>query len=567
MFKYSSISLAAILLLITGKTLAQNLFDERFEGDLRNWTGKNNGSHSGTIVEDPLRLENHVVTFSARGDGGDLFSISLTPSPDLAVWLRFDYLGKSRDAQGWIGYSRDTTGNTTRWVGGARDVDPPGIVLVSDERWHAYSIQLFPQFPRASPFRIVIEDHTAPYFDVFFDNIQVYQGDPPQFVGTDQTSFVLDGSEFRFVGANNYLLAHLAKIRERGTVRSILDDMCDRGMTVLRTWCFNDLSRKESNKECFQCVPDRKLRWRNGEKPLDYIDERTLRSLTFVLDQAHNRGLKVILPLVNNWSDYGGVDRYTKWYYGTEEHDKFYTNDTVKQWYRDYAEYIVSAFRDHPAVFAWELMNEPRVSPDSSKKLHRWIGEMSAFINSIDPNHMITIGMEGEDFSETGTKFVKNHRFDWIDFATIHVWPQNQCWDPLRDPPGTKVQIQNYLRSRFKKATFNMGKPVVLEEFGIPRGDKGGPACGWGTSVEIRNELYRFIYGECLESSTKYGGCDGSLLWVLMDETRHGPEWCKEECGDDGIDNHVYLPEDAATDTIIRNHVSEFATRGTECPP
>jgi mannan endo-1,4-beta-mannosidase len=54
------------------------------------------------------------------------------------------------------------------------------------------------------------------------------------------------------------------------------------------------------------------------------------------------------------------------------------------------------AYKDDPTTFAWELMNEPRCQTDlSGKTLQAWIAEMAGYAKSVDPNHMVEIGLEG----------------------------------------------------------------------------------------------------------------------------------------------------------------------------
>ena len=72
--------------------------------------------------------------------------------------------------------------------------------------------------------------------------------------------------------------------------------------------------------------------------------------------------------------------------------------------------------------------------------LQRWIEEMSSFLKKADPNHMVTVGEEGfygpgspaEAANPgtgwatiTGQNFSANHAPDSIDFAAIHLWPDN----------------------------------------------------------------------------------------------------------------------------------------------
>jgi mannan endo-1,4-beta-mannosidase len=54
-------------------------------------------------------------------------------------------------------------------------------------------------------------------------------------------------------------------------------------------------------------------------------------------------------------------------------------------------------YKEDPVIFGWELMNEPRNYDDSSgDTLQAWINEMSAFVKSVDSQHMLAVGSEGE---------------------------------------------------------------------------------------------------------------------------------------------------------------------------
>ena len=93
--------------------------------------------------------------------------------------------------------------------------------------------------------------------------------------------------------------------------------------------------------------------------------------------------------------------------------DDFYTNETLKGWYKDYVNgllnhtnpYTNRKLKDEPSVFAWELSNEPRCNTDAQCKdniLYNWAKEMSEYVKSIDPNHMVSLGDEGFSINLTG---------------------------------------------------------------------------------------------------------------------------------------------------------------------
>lgn len=99
------------------------------------------------------------------------------------------------------------------------------------------------------------------------------------------------------------------------------------------------------------------------------------------------------------------------------------------------------AYKDDPTIFAWELMNEPRcLSDPSGDTLQEWIQEMAFYVKSIDPKHLLEIGVEGfygpsspdraifnpNSFAQqVGTDFIRNHQALGIDFASVHIYPDS----------------------------------------------------------------------------------------------------------------------------------------------
>lgn len=59
---------------------------------------------------------------------------------------------------------------------------------------------------------------------------------------------------------------------------------------------------------------------------------------------------------------------------------------------------------------------------------------------------------------QTGQDFLPNHLVDGIDFASIHMWPDN--WGRTDQAFG-----RAWLNAHMKDAWY-LGKPVVIEEFG-----------------------------------------------------------------------------------------------------
>ena len=84
---------------------------------------------------------------------------------------------------------------------------------------------------------------------------------------------------------------------------------------------------------------------------------------------------------------------------------------------------------------------------------------------------MVTTGSEGAPPGES-LSFIDTHDRPDIDYVTIHIWPQNWGWyDPKNRPSRTRPAEKwplAYFRNRAVEA-ITLGKPIVLEEFGLAR--------------------------------------------------------------------------------------------------
>jgi len=89
-------------------------------------------------------------------------------------------------------------------------------------------------------------------------------------------------------------------------------------------------------------------------------------------------------------------------------------------------------YRDEPAIFGWLLANEPRAKTDGRSRdlIVDWTTTMTAYVKSIDSNHIVGLGIEGWGYNETwgeGTDMISAHNGTGVDFATYAVHPDQ--WD------------------------------------------------------------------------------------------------------------------------------------------
>ena len=53
----------------------------------------------------------------------------------------------------------------------------------------------------------------------------------------------------------------------------------------------------------------------------------------------------------------------------------------------------MQAYKNDPTIMSWNLINEPRCDkPNCSGLVQAWIEKQAAYVKSVDPNHLVTVG-------------------------------------------------------------------------------------------------------------------------------------------------------------------------------
>ncbi|KAL0287826.1 UNVERIFIED_CONTAM: Mannan endo-1,4-beta-mannosidase 2, partial [Sesamum angustifolium] len=114
-----------------------------------------------------------------------------------------------------------------------------------------------------------------------------------------------------------------AQPSERYKVSNVFREAEVAGLTVCRTWAFSD----GSNKLSLQIS-------------LRVYDENIVQALDFVVSKVTKNKIRMILSLVNNYQNFGGRPQYVDWARNvdnrTSSDGDFYTNDVVKQYYKNH---------------------------------------------------------------------------------------------------------------------------------------------------------------------------------------------------------------------------------------
>jgi mannan endo-1,4-beta-mannosidase len=270
-------------------------------------------------------------------------------------------------------------------------------------------------------------------------------------------------------------------------------------------------------------------------------DEVALRGLDLVLARAAAHGVRLVLPLGNHWDAYGGARQYVAWagLPSPQEGDpRFYSDRRVVDLYRAHVTALLSRvstadgirYGDHPAVLAWELLNEPRAAPGGADALHAWVRELGALVRSLSPGHLVGTGEEGLDLD----LLARNAAAPEIDYASAHLYVWGGSATALAAAAGGAAFLDARLR-----AARAAGKPLVVGEFGLA-GD--GPL-----SLEERRDVYRGWLA-CL----RRGGGAAAGIWMLAHDDR--PEawdpftfkWWNGTPAEDPANAYVDLLRDAA---------------------
>ncbi|RYP61146.1 hypothetical protein DL771_010220 [Monosporascus sp. 5C6A] len=279
-----------------------------------------------------------------------------------------------------------------------------------------------------------------------------------KFVTTNGTMFNIDGVTKYYAGTNSYWISFLTN---NADVDFTLDQLAQSGLKILRIWGFNDVTEVPGDGTVYF----QHLR-ADGGSTIN-TGANGLQRLDYVVRGAEQRGIKLIINFVNNWDDYGGMAAYVRAFGGSK--NAWYTNAAAQAQYRAYIRAVVSRFVDSPAILAWELANEPRCTLCSTSVITKWAAETSAYVKSLDPNHLVTLGDEGfglqGDISHPywfteGLDFKANLAIESLDFGTFHLYPSH--W-------FTSFDWGNGWVKSHAAACKAAGKPCLFEEYGAPR--------------------------------------------------------------------------------------------------
>ena len=336
----------------------------------------------------------------------------------------------------------------------------------------------------------------------------------PSFVQVIDGQFVRDGKPYTYIGTNFWYGPILASDGQGGNYTRLcqeLDTLKALGVENLRVLVGGDgpdgvFSRVEPTLQ----------------KAPGVYNDTLLVGLDRFLVELGKRDMQAVLYLNNSWEWSGGYGQYMEWATGEkaliplidgywpfmQQMRKFQTSAPSQELFYNHVRAIVGRtnsitgkpYREDPAIFAWQIGNEPRCFSDEPAVRDGFIGwltQSARIIKELDPNHMVSTGNEGFMGCEQDMALLERVcSIPGIDYMTIHIWPYNWNWvhaETLREELGNAMEKTGEYIDMHLELARTLGQPIVAEEFGFPR-DGFQPSMEASTSA--RDTYYAYVFSQ-----------------------------------------------------------------------
>ena len=303
---------------------------------------------------------------------------------------------------------------------------------------------------------------------------RLFEGDKPfRFISWDIPNLQLIEDDLPFAELNPWRLPDRFEINDAlATVRQM-------GGTVVRTYVISVHRTNDAPG-----VP------RHVLGP-GRFNEEAFRTLDQVIQAANEHGIRLIIPLVDNWIWQGGRAEYAG--FRGKLKDDFWTDPQIIADFKETIRFVLLrtntltgiVYSDDPAILCWETGNELQ-SPAP------WTRQIAAYIKSLDTNHLVMDGFNANELRPESLAMPE------VDIVTTHHYPGSK----------TKKSFAQLIRENAAKAEGR--KPYVIGEFGF-------------VSTSQMEEAIKAI----VETHTS-----GGLLWSLRFHDRDGGfYWHSEPSG------------------------------------
>jgi endo-1,4-beta-mannosidase len=294
------------------------------------------------------------------------------------------------------------------------------------------------------------------------------------------------------------------------------------------------------------------LLWDDWQPTPDTVSETCLNNLGVVCDLAQKHNLQLDVTFFTghmsgpNWSPKWLLDKdappaspyidYVRQIVsGGQVVDSLYRNPFSDPIALDAArlllDTVVTRYKDHPAIWMWNLGNEPDLFawPADAAAGRAWVREMTQLIKAIDSKHPVTCGLHSDSLHRNNGLRI-DHVYPETDVAVMHSYPMYTPW--AKGPLDT-----NFVPYTCALTTALCGKPTLMEEWGGCTAQKGESSYTWEWTAYgkprtqfMASETEFAAYIEGVLPNLVQVGATGAMLWCYAD---YVPElWDKPPCGE-----------------------------------
>jgi hypothetical protein len=263
------------------------------------------------------------------------------------------------------------------------------------------------------------------------------------------------------------------------------------------------------------------------------FNEAAFRELDLVLKIANEQGIRLIIPLVNNWKWLGGRAECAGFRGKTA--DAFWTDPQLIADFKETIRFVLTRtntftgiqYCDDKAILCWETGNELSCPPS-------WTREIARYLKSLDPHHLV---MDGANGALLRRESLTNPD---VDIVTTHHYPGSRI----------KKTFSELIRENWAMAKGK--KPYVVGEFGF-------------VSTAQMEDTMKTIMDT---------GMSGGLLWSLRFRDRDGGFYWHSEPDGANLYKAFHWPGSAIIGAdydetnlmaLVRQYA--FAIRGLAPPP